>query len=49
MMKGRLLLKLVVAGLLCSCTTTDNSMRTQPNTEPQIQPLAPAPLRPGHN
>jgi len=48
-MKARLLLSLLVAGLLCSCTTTDTGMRTQQNTVPQTQPEASAPLRPGHN
>jgi len=38
-------LSLLVAGLLGSCTTTDNSMQTQPNTQPQTQPEAVAPLR----
>src|SRR5437762_8019108 len=34
-MKGPLLLSLLVAGLLCSCTATDNSTRTEPNTQSQ--------------
>jgi len=48
-MKTRMLLSLFVAGLLCSCATTDTGTRTQPNTQPQTQPGAVAPLRPGHN
>ena len=48
-MKVHLLLSLFFAGLLCSCTTTDVGTRTQPNTQPQTQLGAVAPLRPGHN
>jgi len=48
-MKARLLLSLLVAGLLCSCTTTDASTRTQQTVLPQQSPQTSAPLRPGHN
>ena len=48
-MKALLLLGLLVAGLFCSCTTTDTGTQTQQNTLPETQPQAPAPLRPGHN
>ncbi len=48
-MKVRLLLSLLLAGLLCSCSTTDSSTRTQQSVLPQQPPLPPAPLRPGHN
>ena len=43
-MKLRLLLGLFLAGLICSCTTTDNSTRTQQAAFAPAPP--PAPLTP---
>jgi hypothetical protein len=47
-LKAVILLSLL-AGLLCSCETTDTGMQTQMNTRPEMQPQPPAPLRPAHN
>ena len=42
------LILLFGGGVLCSCTTADTNVRGQANTQPQTQPQAVAPLRPGH-